>query len=867
MPATPILDFAVLLRRYRRRSGLTQEELAERAGLSRAAISLLERGVTLAPQKASVDLLCAALALTPDEATDFAEQARAARQREGASQPSPQTPQTSLAGSLPVPLTTLIGREQEQATLLELLGSETTRLLTLTGPAGVGKTRLALELAAALCRERSRDVVFVGLIPVEEPQRVLPAIAQALGVQESDDVPLRESLIHALRDRHVLLLLDNFEQVLPAARSVLDLLIACQHVKALVTSRAPLNVRGEQRFPVSPLALADLAQMNSLDTLRRVPTVALFVDRASAVRPDFSIATLADGHLVASICARLDGLPLAIELAAARIMHFGLRQLHDGLAESAFLGVLSDGPQDLADHQRTMHSTIAWSYNLLGEAERRLFRWLGVFVGGATADAIAAVAGAALLPSLNALVNASLLQWADIADVRRYTQPVMLRAFAEDRLRDSGEWDEARRRHAEYFLALAELSFSSNWDQRQGMMAQVAMEYENMRAALAWAWETGATTHGLRMAGALRRFWESHSHFLEGLGWLGRFIERADTPRNREEQAILAEAWTGVLVLSYRLDRFERARDAGEAALALRREVGDKTTIAWALNNLANPVTMLRDYERAQVIYEECLALHREADNRQGMIFPLLNLGELYFEMGKPREALALYEESLALSHEAGESDYARGLTWNNIGEAYIVLDEPARAIEVTEPSYRLFTRENGTYFAATCAFTLGRAAWRLGDAVSACAYLDEAEHLFHKLGSLSTVARIRVFRAIPALERGDVAAARYDLAHALDDLSGQSREREDIWRLVERTGALACRQGTPELAAQLYAAAIAHRDAMPGSLEPAERELRVRDMNWLRATLGETAFANAVAAGEALTLDESIAAVRQALE
>ena len=328
MAATDNPDFATLLHRYRRRMGLTQEDLAASAGLSTASVSLLERGVTQTPQKATVDMLSVALALSPEEATEFLAKARKSYSVEQDDAPQISA-ETSYDAGLPVPLTSLLGREHEQASLLELLGRETTRLLTLTGPAGVGKTRLALELAATLRREQRQEVVFVGLIPVHEPERVLPAIAQALGVRESDSLPLRDAILHALQDRDIVLALDNFEQVLPAARAVLDLLIARPRVKALVTSRAALNVRGERSFPVAPLALPDPRQLDSLEELRCAPAVALFLERAAAVWPDFDITTLAEGRLVAEICTQLDGLPLAIELAAARVRHVGLSQLHD----------------------------------------------------------------------------------------------------------------------------------------------------------------------------------------------------------------------------------------------------------------------------------------------------------------------------------------------------------------------------------------------------------------------------------------------------------------------------------------------------------------------------------------------------------
>lgn len=866
MSTTDVPDFAGLLRRYRRRSGLTQDELAERAGLSLAAVSLLERGITLAPQKATAGLLCAALALTPDEAADFMEQARGARQQEEVARALPEAP---LACNLPVPLTSLIGRDRDVDALVELLADSMTRLLTLTGPAGVGKTRLAVHVASILRHQLARDVVFVELIPVPEPQRVLATIAQTLGIQDSGTLSLHESLVRFLRERRLTLVLDNFEQVLPAARGVLEVLVACPGVQALVTSRAALNVRGERCYPVSPLALPDQAQMHSLDALRRVPTVALFLERVTAAQPGFALANLDDGRLVADICQRLDGLPLAVELAAARVRHLGLRQLHERLAQPALLGTLGEGPQDLADHQRTMRSTIAWSFNLLEEQERRLFRWLGVFVAGAALEALVAVSRMsedALLAGLTALLDASLVQCVESGGTRHYTQLVTLQAYAQEQLREEGEWAEARNRHATYFDDLVRMLVPDGSNQHERNMPLVESEYDNVRSALAWALETGAIARGLRMVGALRRFWSSHSHFMEGLEWLERFISRAESPKTDDERAALAEAWTGVLVLCHRLDRFERAREAGETALALWREVGDATHIAAAMMNLANPITQLGDFERAAALFQESLALYRQMNDRQGMVFPLMNLGALYYEMGQPRKALDFYEESLALSHELGESEWARALTWNNAGEAYIALDEPARAVDITEPNYRIFLREHDVFGTATCAFTLGRAHWRLGEIETARAYLYESEHLFRTLGNLVMAARSLNVRASVALDNGDIQGAQRDLAQALADLTSQSHGSAYLWWLVECAGALAFRGSDLQAAARLYGAAMAHRDVTPRPIEPSEREMRTCDVDRLRNELGERELATCLATGSEMELGAVLALMRTVL-
>jgi predicted ATPase len=326
-----------------------------------------------------------------------------------------------------------------------------------------------------------------------------------------------------------------------------------------------LNVRGERCYPVTPLALPDATQRDSLDDLRAVPTVALFVERAVAAQPDFALTTLQEGLLVADICARLDGLPLAIELAAARVRHVGLRRLGEWVAQPSFLEILTDGPQDLADHQRTMRSTIAWSYNLLSAERQRLFRWLGVFVGGASVDAVAAVTErttAALLADLAILVDAHLLRRTDTGDTQRYTQLVTLQAYVQEQLRAGGEWDEARWRHAEYFLGLTQRIDVRLTDQPEGLFALLQLEYENVRAALTWAWETGAIDHGLRMVSRLRRYWDTRAQFREGLDWLERFIARAAAPQSPEEREQLAQAWTGVLVMAYRLDHLDRACEA-----------------------------------------------------------------------------------------------------------------------------------------------------------------------------------------------------------------------------------------------------------------------------------------------------------------
>jgi non-specific serine/threonine protein kinase len=667
-----------------------------------------------------------------------------------------------------------------------------------------------------------------------------------------------------------LLVLDNFEQVLPAAPALADLLGACPLLKLLVTSRAPLNVRSEQVFAVPPLALADAHTPPPVDQLEQVASVALFVERARAAAPDFALDPAkreTQMARVAAICRLVDGLPLAIELAAAQVRHFALDELAARLESADVLGILAGGPRDLADHQRTMRSTIAWSYTLLAPEEQRLCRVLSVFAGGAMLDAIQAVAqldADTALACLSTLVDNGLARRADHPFGSRYDQLVIVRAYAREQLRAAGEEDEVRRRHADFCLELMLLAERSGAVEAGSLFARNDAEYENMRAALVWARETGAITHGLRLAGNLRRFWSTQ--FREGLKWIEYFIGQAPEPTNPDEMGALAEAWTGVMVIAHRQDRFERSCEAGEIALALRRAQGDSKRIAGAMSNLANPLAALHEFDRARALFEECLAMLREANDRRGMIFPLLNLGELYYELGDMPKALALNEESIALSIELGEDDWYRSLTWVNIGEIFVVLDEPERGRTTIEPIYQQYIERGDNTGLGIAGLILARAAWRLGAIEEARAYLEMGERHYREVDNLAQAARSHYIRASIEVEQGNDVAARDSLEQAIADLTGLPRAEVYLWWIIERAGSLALRRGRMERGAQLCAAGIAHRDLLTTPVDPAERDLRARDQEALRAALGADAFAAATSEGRALSLDAALALAREEL-
>ncbi len=628
-----------------------------------------------------------------------------------------------LLHGLPPRPNSLIGRRKDLGTAQDLILRGNVRLVTVTGPPGVGKTRFSIELASRVASEFDDGAVFVDLAPVRDPGLVLDAIAQSLGVIDHPDrSPLQRLEIH-FGSRNILLLLDNFEQVIRAAPDVANLVVACPDVKVLITSRQPLHVRWEHRYNLLPLALPDAAARSDQDTLIRSPATALFLERARAADTRFSVAEL-NAPTIVEICRRLDGLPLAIELAAAWVGALGLDAIASRLSGHQDLPV--DGPRDGPERQRALFNAIAWSYDLLNEAERSVFRALGAFAGEIALEAIEAVCEGLrvdILTPVSGLVDKSLLVRVGDGE-SRFRMLETIREFAEERLELTGEADSVRRRHASWFLDLAQRAYRFIWSEHQAVwLERVERAHDNIRAALHWCLTGGDEETGVLLAASMNRFWWARGYVREGRRW-GQ-IAASKQQVSAGGRALALRTFAFFLMQQ---GEAEQAVELVEQAVALARSVGDPSVMAWTLWGLALTTEAVGDFERSERLLGEVVDLARQAGDETLAIRALGQVGYTLRMRGDNARARAVLEEALSLARPRHD----KWLTGGVIEKLGMVIapEDPAQALRVLQEGLALVHDIGHRWLTVRC----------LEDLASVLASLDRAEDAVTLLGASASL-------------------------------------------------------------------------------------------------------------------------------
>lgn len=813
---------------------------------------------------------------------------------------SPTKTASTRFNNLPAQSTPLIGREAEIEAVTQLLLRPEVRLLTLTGPGGTGKTRLGLQVATNALTVFDDGVFFVSLVPISEPALVLLTIAETLGVFLSPLRSLSESIIAHLAGKKLLLVLDNFEQVVAAAPSLTELLAACPQLKILVTSRVILHLTGEHEFAVQPLATPDPKQTLSVEALTHFAAIELFRQRAQSIRPDFTI-NHENAKAIAEICYRLDGLPLAIELAAARLKIFSPQAILARLEKRFEL--LKGGARDMPARHQTLRQAIAWSYDLLSRDEQTVFRRMAVFTGGCTLDAVEALCHAmadvsiSALDSVAALIDRSLLRQDQTEDSEpRFLMLETIREFALEALQASGEWEKVRRAHADFFVALAEKSGPELTGAKLKVwLTKLEREHDNFRAVFKWVAETGAAEDGLRLGSVIWRFWNVRGYLIEGREQLTTLLA---LPGAAQRTTLRASVLNALAIITFQLSDYCGARPFLYESLEIARELGDKRNIGLAISNLSWTGSILGEHKAAQEWAEESLALYRGLNDKRGVSvafnnlgwamafsgdfnlsqefmekslrlrqeiadergigFAMMNLGWVEGMLGRFEKATTLMEEALQRLEALGDKQLIAFVrSWG--GYMFVHQGNFTRARNLLEESV-LIMREIGSKLGlGLSSYSLGVIAHEQDDANLAGELLERSVMLFRESGFKWGVVRALYSFGHLALDGNGTTRAQICYQESLQQ-SQESNDRLGLANALIGFGRLSLAAGKLDRAARLLASAEALHTTTGAVMPVFQRTRFDRDLTAVRAGLGEEAFAAEYETGKMMPVEEAIA-------
>ncbi len=806
----PEKSFGQSLRLYRKSHDLTQADLAEQVGCATESIRKMEAN-RQRPSKFLADRIADVLAVPQEGRPEFLHLARARIHATGLRQPT-----TPSVINLPTQMTSLVGRKQELTAACKLLREPDFHLITLTGPGGVGKTRLAAQIALELLDDFPGGIYFVPLAPVPDANLVASAIAQVLHIRATSDQFIVRFGAH-LGHKHILLILDNFEHVLAAAPLVTELFEVAPSLRILITSRTKLNLYGEHEFNVSPLATPDLKSLPPSTQLVQYDSVRIFVERTRALKADFAL-TEANAPAVAEICCRLDGLPLALELAAAYGKLLSPLMLLDRLKKEPI--DLSSAASNLPERHSTLRNTIHWSYQLLNPVEQSVFQKLSVFSGGCTLEAVeevCALQGGSVLTHLGSLLDKSLMQQVDTAfDERRYVMLETIRTYASGQLRQAGQEEQVNQRHLAYYLKLAEdiaprlLVGSEQWK----WLERLEREIGNLRVAIQWAVYHRAGEAVVRLCSDLEYFWYEFGDPVEIYQWLEAVLTQdMNLPTGMKATAL---RFTGYVLMTMQID-YPRAQMFFEDALRLWQELDNQAEIADTLARLGIVALELGDYQRSQTLYEECVRISETLGDARGVIWAREWLGVVWMRQGEAQRAKEVFEACVKWWRQQGDLQ-SEAFALNNLGVVAMYQENYAEARDCQEQALALYRT--------------------IGDRRGVSA-------VFNALGPV-------------ALHQGNPAEAYMFLSQSLS-LRWENQDYNGIAWNLERLAEVAFAQEQLERGAQLWEAAQALREKYNSPLFPADRHRYEPVLAGAHKQLGETAWSTACAVGRAKPIEEIV--------